>query len=332
MNNIVSPAHRFLTQMESSQEIYTRYRASGRKYRDACDLKDCNEKIRILLVTFRKDLPVPLQSIATVLTCHYDEWLNRWYEHNKTHEFKEDSVFAFDNPHHFPKEAARILTEYYRCQCLNILFFGKANDRYASYAADYLRQIFPNLTVAFGERGEQFPEDLTWWQGDYIFSYLSPWIIPQGLLKRAAKGAINWHPGPPEFPGIGCTNFAIYNQEAEFGITCHYMAARVDTGSIIEVRRFPILAGDTVYSVTQKCYARILCSFLSVIEKIVRNEALPDARLHWTRQPYTRRELNALCEITPDMPMDEVFRRIDATTYDKPWAYTEIHGIRFYLK
>lgn len=87
---------------------------------------------------------------------------------------------------------------------------------------------------------------------------MSPWIIPKGLLERVVKGAINWHPGPPEYSRIGCTNFAIYNNEKEFGITCHYMLDKVDTGKIIGVKRFSILENDTVFSITQKCYLLIL--------------------------------------------------------------------------
>lgn len=77
---------------------------------------------------------------------------------------------------------------------MEILFIGKKHDQNAKLASEYLKQISPNAHIVFGVRGEKFPEDLPWWKGDYIFSYLSPWIIPKGLLERAEKGAINWHP------------------------------------------------------------------------------------------------------------------------------------------
>lgn len=215
---------------------------------------------------------------------------------------------------------------------MQILFIGKKNDANAHVASAYLQQIFPNTKVVFGVREEKFPEDLMHWKGDYIFSYLSPWIIPNSLLESAEKGAINWHPGPPEYPGIGCTNFALYNNEKDFGITCHYMLAKVDTGKIIEVRRFKILENDSVYSITKKCYSLILNSFYSIIEKISSGEPLLVSVDDWTRKPFTRKELDSLCEITPDMPKDEIERRIRATTYDKPWAFVEIKGNIFYYQ
>ncbi len=215
---------------------------------------------------------------------------------------------------------------------MEILFIGKENDPYAKIAADYLKQIFPTSLTVFGSRGAKFPENLLTWKGDYVFSYLSQWIIPSQLLENASKGAINWHPGPPEYPGIGCTNFAIYNGEKEFGITCHYMLPKVDTGKIIETDRFTVLSNDSVFSVTQKCYASILHSFYRIIEKIASGEQLPVSQENWTRKPYTRKELDALSEIKPDMTAEEIDRRIKATTYDKPWAFVEIQGRRFYWK
>ena len=215
---------------------------------------------------------------------------------------------------------------------MNILFIGKKNDPNSIVAAEYIKQVFPDTIILFGIRSDKFPEELLSWKGDFVFSYLSPWIIPQSLLEGAAKGAINWHPGPPEYPGIGCTNFAIYNNEKVFGITCHYMLSKVDTGKIIDVQRFAIVKEDTVYSITQKCYALILNSFYRIIEKLSNGEPLPASEESWKRIPYTRKELNALCEIKPDMPKAEIEKRIKATTYDRAWAFIDINGVKFYSR
>src|SRR4051794_39889942 len=120
---------------------------------------------------------------------------------------------------------------------MDILFIGKENDAYSASAADYLRERFPQAKIIFSSRTLKYPEELHSWEGDYIFSYLAQWIIPEKTLLGARRGALNWHPGPPEYPGIGCTNFAVYNQEKVFGMTCHQMLSKVDSGAIIEVRR-----------------------------------------------------------------------------------------------
>ncbi|MFW8746219.1 formyltransferase family protein, partial [Mesorhizobium japonicum] len=80
------------------------------------------------------------------------------------------------------------------------------------------------------------------------------WIYPAQLLSNASFAAINFHPGSPDYPGTGCTNFAVYEGAKEYGITCHHMKAGVDSGDIIAVKRFSINEDDTVYGITQHCY------------------------------------------------------------------------------
>ena len=64
--------------------------------------------------------------------------------------------------------------------------------------------------------------------------------------KKSKTAAINFHPASPEYPGTGCNNFALYENAGEYGVTCHYMAPKADTGKIIKVKRFPVFANDDV--------------------------------------------------------------------------------------
>jgi len=204
---------------------------------------------------------------------------------------------------------------------LRLLFIGKADDHYSQIAGEYVRLHFEKATIVFSKRTEPFPGNLLEWEGDIIISYLSQWIIPGSLLARAKLAAINFHPGPPEYPGIGCTNFAVYNKEKEFGITCHHMLAKVDTGGAIAVRRFPVWEDDTVYSITQRCYAEILHLFYDLVGMILTGQELPVSPDRWARKPYTRKQLNELCELTTEMTDEEISRRVKATTYGgKVWA------------
>ena len=205
---------------------------------------------------------------------------------------------------------------------LRVLFIGKKDDYYSGIASQFVQLHFPNSKIVFSSRHIPFPEDLYQWKGDYIISYLAQWIIPPALLNNADIAAINFHPGPPAYPGIGCTNFAIYNEEKEFGITCHHMQPKVDSGNIIAVRKFPVLPNDSVYSLTHRCYAEIINLFYSIITGIIKGEGLPKTDENWLRKPYTRKQLNALCELTSDMDQQEIERRTRATTFgDKVWAY-----------
>ncbi len=212
---------------------------------------------------------------------------------------------------------------------MNVLFFAKQDDPLAERAARYLDQHADGVCVHFGNRDLPFPE-LELSGVDYVISYLSPWIIPADVLAAARIAAINLHPGPPEYPGIGCTNFAIYEEAESFGITCHHMAASVDTGNVISVRRFPIYPHDTVLSLTERCYSNIAEEFYAIADIILAEKELPVSDEQWTRRPFRRKELNALCRINPEMDPTEIRRRVRATNYPGyPGAYLELAGCRF---
>lgn len=209
-------------------------------------------------------------------------------------------------------------------QEFQVLFLGKKENLFAERAADFIRQHFSHPLVFTGDRYDKLPHEVVNWKGDLLISFISSWILPETLLQSTSFAAINFHPGSPEYPGIGCTNFAIYNKEKEYGVTCHHMKAVVDTGNIIMVKRFPIKEEDTVFSVTQECYAMIESTFYEIMECILQGNSLPVSSEQWKRKPYTRKQLDELCCVMPDMSEEEIERRIKATTYTFPWAYTRI--------
>ena len=207
---------------------------------------------------------------------------------------------------------------------LKVLFLRKKDNEYAQRAEDYVRKNFPNHLVFEGSRKDKLPPEVLNWKGDVLISFISSWIYPESLLNNTAMAAINFHPGSPDYPGTGCTNFAFYEGAKEYGITCHHMNASVDAGNIIAVKKFPLKETDTVYSVTQHCYHLIEETFYEVMGCILQQHPLPSSEERWTKKPYTRKQLDELCHIKPDMTADEIEKRIKATTYKTPWAFTKI--------
>lgn len=213
-----------------------------------------------------------------------------------------------------------------------VLFLRKKDNEYAQRAEDYIRKNFPIHLVFEGGRKDKLPPEVLNWQGDIMISFISSWIYPASLLQHASRAAINFHPGSPDYPGTGCTNFAFYEGAKEYGITCHHMNAAVDAGNIIVVKRFPIKEEDTVYSVTQHCYQLIEATFYELMECILQEQPFPLAAENWTKKPYTRKQLDELCHIRPDMTEAEIEKRIKATTYKTPWAFTKIGNHIFKLQ
>ena len=217
---------------------------------------------------------------------------------------------------------------------MQILFIGKdRDDPYFDHAKIFMDQHFPDAEILLATPGSKLPETYKKWKGDYLISYLCPWIIPAELINNQKYGAINFHPAPPAYPGSGCTNFAIYHGVTEYGVTCHYMAPKVDSGKIIEVRRFPVYPEDSVYSLTQRCYTYMLPLFFDIMAFIKAEKPLPESDEKWSRDAYRLKDFNELKRITPDMDKEEISKRIKATTYPGyDGAYIEIAGEKFIYK
>lgn len=193
-----------------------------------------------------------------------------------------------------------------------MLFLGKANDAHTERAAGFCRVNFAEVSAHVGEWGEPLPGQVRAWSGDCIISYLGRWIVPADLLERA-EIAINFHPGPPEYPGYGCNNFAIYEGAREYGVTCHRMAPRVDTGAIVAVKRFPVFASDNGGTLLARAYDFQLALFYDILGPMIRGEPLPVSSERWTREPFTRKQFEELERMTPDMTREEIARRKRAT-------------------
>jgi len=212
---------------------------------------------------------------------------------------------------------------------LKLLFLGKQDDECTNKALNYIKIAFPYVESHMGVWGDKLPESAKNWEGDIIISYLSRWVIPQFLIDNAEIAAINFHPAPPSYPGIGCNNFALYNNEQKYGVTCHHMSDTVDTGAIIQVKEFPIFSSDNVESLLSRVYDYQLVLFFEVISGFIIDKVFPASEETWTRKPYSRKEFDALFEITLDMDEDEVNKRIRAISFGQYRPFIEFQGKRF---
>lgn len=187
------------------------------------------------------------------------------------------------------------------------------NDVWSHYAARIAEVAFPGVRHVAGTRHDAFPLDGEA-DADYVISFLSPWIVPRPVLERVTL-AINFHPASARYPGIGCYNFALYENATEYGAVAHHMAARPDTGALIEQRLFPVFPADTVETLKLRTMVVMLALFQDIVTGLAAGNALPRTDAVWQRAPFTRRQLDELAVITPDMDAAEIARRVRATTY-----------------
>jgi methionyl-tRNA formyltransferase len=212
---------------------------------------------------------------------------------------------------------------------VRILFLGKRDDAHCERALNHCRRIFSQVDAYLSQWGDPLPEAVSAWTGDYIISYLSRWIVPDAVLKRARRAAINFHAAPPEYPGFAPINFALYEGAATYGVTCHHMAGKVDTGQIIATRRFPLYPSDDVASLLARTYDFQIVLFYEILERLRKGDKLEPNGERWSRAPFTRKQFDELNRIDAKMTKDEMVRRIRATTFQNYKPQLVVDGIVF---
>jgi len=164
---------------------------------------------------------------------------------------------------------------------------------------------------------------------DFILNLLSPVIVPPAVLKAARIAAVNFHPAPPKWPGVGSASFALYEGDAEFGVTAHLMAERVDSGAILKVIRFPILATDDCQSLWERALHHSLLLFCDVAHQLAREGHVAPCGDRWERPPVTRKQFERWMTLPADAPADEIRRKVRALRHPKfPGPFIEIGGVR----
>lgn len=213
---------------------------------------------------------------------------------------------------------------------MKICFLTKIEKPGAEKAIAFSKQYAQHLDVFHGSSTDSFPEKPEQESYDLLISYMSPWIVPQLVLDKTKGWNINFHPGPPEYPGTGCFNFALYDSATEYGCTAHLMDKKVDTGQILAVKRFRIGGDITVESLANKTYHSVFALYKELLPFIVESGRLPVCEETWTRKPFTRKELEDLATIVVGVSEEEISRRIRSTYYpNKPAPFVEIFGYRF---
>ncbi|MDR0630476.1 MAG: hypothetical protein LBF70_00335 [Holosporales bacterium] len=164
---------------------------------------------------------------------------------------------------------------------------------------------------------EEFISLLKTYNADLFVSMSFNQIFKSEIINLPMLKSINCHAGKlPFYRGRNVLNWALINDEEEFGITVHYIDEGIDTGDIILQRIFSITDLDNYKTLLEVAYtecANILYDAIILIKQnqinvIVQNQVHPvgmycgrrhdgDERINWNS---TSRELfnfiRALCD------------------------------------
>jgi methionyl-tRNA formyltransferase len=171
---------------------------------------------------------------------------------------------------------------------------------------------------------------------DYLFNFLSPLKISKKILESAKVAAINFHPAPPEHPGVGCASYAIFEAltegKWEYGVSAHLMEEEYDAGAILKVLRFPIAQNDYCDTLFDRALNYTLMLYYEVLFQIATQGMLEPSGDLWRKKSGSRKEFEAWMTLKTDDPQELVEKKIRASRHSRFYGpYLEVFGERFAL-
>lgn len=145
-----------------------------------------------------------------------------------------------------------------------------------------------------------------------VISFGSGVVVPPDVLSTLGP-AYNFHPGPPNYRGLFPSVYALYENAAQFGVTCHEMSAEIDAGPIVAVTRFAIPAHFHREHLDALTYQEMLAMVGQLADLLGdTTKPLPHVNETWSGPLRRKADFDALCKLPPDADEAEFNRRYRA--------------------
>lgn len=153
-------------------------------------------------------------------------------------------------------------------------------------------------------------------------------IFRPDIMSVPKKGVINCHAGKlPFYRGRNILNWALINDEKEFGITVHYVDEGIDTGDIIKQNCYPISDHDDYNSLLQIAHTECAAILYDSVKEIQsgKSERIAQPTIHPVGF-YCGRRVPGDEIINWDNPSRKLYNFIRAINKPGPMATTNINA------
>ena len=224
------------------------------------------------------------------------------------------------------------------------LFIGFEDCNYCKLAYEFLIVCGFDVTCLWAskKRRSRLPKEIKKWSGDYLFHMKSYYILPKALLGNVKVAALNFHPSSPNYPGSGCLNRALYNNEDKTGITVHRLNEKIDNGQIIKAYDVPIFENDNIETLLPRVHMKQLEAFYDIVTILSQNDPLvldiiaartANKDIKWGSKTGKIKEIDKLQLVNVDVEKEELEKIIRATAIGKFGPRLMLHGHEFkYVK
>ncbi|MPA79346.1 methionyl-tRNA formyltransferase [Campylobacter coli] len=135
---------------------------------------------------------------------------------------------------------------------INFIVLRKQKDiKLEKLALKYHIPYYTDINI----NSKEFLNELQKYSNDLLVSMSFDQIFKDEILKLYSKKIINCHAGKlPFYRGRNILNWALINDEKEFGITVHFIDKDIDTGDIILQKTYEIKDSDDYTTLLNLCY------------------------------------------------------------------------------
>ena len=165
---------------------------------------------------------------------------------------------------------------------------------------------------------------------DYLFSITNLKVLPDAVLRRPRRAAINFHDGPlPRYAGLYTPAWALIQREPTYGISWHVMKAAVDEGELLAQRFFDVAPGETSLTINTKCYEAAIESFGPLCDALASGNATPLPQDLGQKSYFGKwQRPDGACTLDFSRPASELealVRALDFGRYENPLGAPKLH-------
>ncbi|WP_284643238.1 methionyl-tRNA formyltransferase [Paenibacillus silviterrae] len=179
-----------------------------------------------------------------------------------------------------------------------------------------------NISCSYSNQSTEYYSKLSKIQVDYFFVFGYRRLISENILKLAQKASVACHFSYlPQYRGFAPVNWAVINGERESGITFFHLEGEMDSGDIVNQRKFYIGLHEDINEVLEKCYSLFREMFAEILVKF--NNGTVD------RIPQNHDDATYTCARSPEdgqidwrENVESIYNLIRGVTYPFPGAFT----------
>lgn len=200
------------------------------------------------------------------------------------------------------------------------------DEKYYDHTSDEFESLASELGVKFINSSNvmDYHQEV---EADLVISMNFVNIIPFEFIEKFEYGVINAHAGDlPRYRGNACANWALLNGEASVTLCFHKMDDGLDSGPVIQKKRFAITDETYIGDVYDWMSEIVPKGFVSCAEKLISNSQLEN-QFGKPLRAFPRKPEDSRLDV--DAPIEKTYRLIRASSRPFSGAYAFLNNNKF---